>query len=281
MIKYILVLAFIATSVLYSASNDNQISLNGFYLLQTKNAVTNIFGNAPTAHGINKYSTWDLYAYDNNSYIVFEYLTNNPNYIYSLQLTGYENKNMYLFKGCRLGDSKYAVLAKIGKPDNIKHIRDKLYAYDYTNRNYSIEFNQDKLYSIRIQCYKELDNAKISPFDWQGFKDVLISKNIKKIKEYLRPDFEIFKGSDLLSVKGPFESFKITTGDEYYNILFVNRDSVLSEIISNDKPESALRIIMGVGIGIVYKFKKDDALQEIVLFPYNNKYRVFEIKYKK
>ena len=41
-----------------------------------------------------------------------------------------------------------------------------------------------------------------------------------------------------------------------------------------------MRIAENVGTGRVYKFSKGKILKEIVFFPYNGKYRVYEIAFR-
>ena len=64
-----------------------------------------------------------------------------------------------------------------------------------------------------------------------------------------------------------------------YEVLLGEENSVYSEI-QQTEPEGELRLVVGLGGGWVYKFYNSKIPKEIVFFPYNRKYRVYEITFR-
>ncbi len=102
---------------------------------------------------------------------------------------------------------------------------------------------------------------------------------MKAILEWVRPDVEISRDGDVLSIKKRYDDFRAKPDDNFVKALIGERNSVLEEL-GKTEPEEEMRIAENVGVGRVYKFYKGKILKEIVFFPYNGKYRVYEIAFR-
>jgi c-di-AMP phosphodiesterase-like protein len=281
-IKYKLLLFFTILLVpvtLWAA--DIQTDLNGFRLLQFKTAVEAFFGK-PFQTFKTKSSTAEAYRVDSDAYMVFEYLNDLPNNIFSIQLTGHTSKALP-FRGLMLGDDVKRVNDILGKPSQVKKIESPdVTEYDYERTNYSVEIDdKNKLYSIRLYSNRDFTRRVNEEFKaYDEFKDTILKKDLSGILSMLRPDVEIYKGEKVLSIKRRYADFVANPDKEIITALLGDSRSVLKEVAESE-PEGELRLIMNFGIGEVYKFYKGKILEEIVFFPYNGKYRVYEIRFRK
>ena len=277
--KLLLLLAFLFVPLSLEAA-DIQTDLNGFRLLQLKKAAENSLGK-PFDTFKTDYSTIEAYPIDANAYMVFEYNNMLPNNIFSIQLTGYTAK-ILPFKGLMLGDDVQRVNDILGKPSQIeKRGSPNVSKYSYEGSNYSIEIDdKGKLYSIRIYSTKDIIQKANDTFkSYDEFKALIIARDIKGIVEMLRPDVEIYKKGKILSINHRYADFIANPDKEIIAALLGDNDSVLKELTESE-PEGELRLIMNFGVGEVYKFYKGNILKEIVFFPYNGKYRVYEIAFR-
>lgn len=261
-------------------STDIQTDLNGFRLLQFKDVAEKYFGK-PFDTIRTSFKTAEAYLVDSNAYMVFEYDKSLPNNICSIQLTGNTNK-VLRFKGLIPGDNVQKVNDILGKPSKTKKIESPdVTQYSYEGANYTIEINdKDKLYSIKIYCTNDLMQKTDGAFQsYNSLKFLVLSKDIKGIVEMLRPDVEIFKNGEVLSIKQRYSDF-INNPDEKIIAAFLgDTDSIIKEM-KESEPEGEIRLIKGFGAGEVYKFYNGKILKEIVFFPYNGKYRVYEIVFR-
>ena len=259
---------------------NRQIELNGFLLYQFQKAVETSLGT-PFQTMERGFSKFELCQIDREAYMVFEYSKEMPCNIQSIQLTGKTN-NMRPFKGLMLGDSKEKVIGILGESFSVTRIdQPTVERYDYRNSNYSVEIDaEDKLFSIRIH----IDRGLLFPIPsaelpWDNFKRFVLRKDLKETLSYLRPDVEVYKGDKTLSIDKRFADFLEKPDSAIYDALFGEGISVYSEI-QRMEPEAELRLIMGMGGGWVYKFRESKVLKEIVFFPYDGKYRVYEIAFR-
>jgi hypothetical protein len=259
----------------------NQYQLNGFWLQQYKKAITTTLGK-PFRISETTNSTWEAYALSGKSYMAFEFLKNKPDLIYSIQLTG-DACEMIPFFGLKLGDDKSQLFASLGKPDMIKRIESrKVDLYEYKNKNFSFEINdQGKICSLRITGYKELFKGSSHDFSyWKDFKKAILNRDFKGVGDFFRPDAEIYMHDEVLDIDKPFRSFFTHPAGKFYDALFNGEGSVLSQL-QGSEPQLERRITLNSGVGHVYKFYAGQILQEIVFFPYGDKYRVYAIKFRK
>jgi hypothetical protein len=274
----ILMVGILLPLTLYAV--EMQTDLNGFRLGQFKNAVSTTLGKPFEAFNTD-YSTVEAYRLDDKAYMVFEYLKQSPNNIYSIQLTG-ATDNALPFVGLKLGDDSSKVIAILGKPSHTEKINSpKVTKFEYDGTNYTIEVDdKDKLYSIRIFSTKDLIGKTDEKFTaWDEFRNALIAKNTMKIIAMLRPDVEIYRKGKVLSINHKYSDFVEKPDKDIIAALMGDNDSVLKEITESE-PEAELRLLQNVGVGEVYKFYEGKILKEIVFFPYNGINRVYEIDFR-
>lgn len=186
------------------------------------------------------------------------------------------------FKGLILGDDVDKVNRVLGKPARVKSIASpQVSLFEYQNGNYSVEVDKSgRLYSIRIFITEKLLTVEgDSDADWREFKAAIIAKDFVRVIAMLRPDVEIYRNGKVLAVNQKHSDFTENPDKEIIDALVGNTDSVLQEIVQTE-PESELRLAESFGMGSVYKFYKGRILAEIAFFPYNGRYRVYEIAFR-
>lgn len=198
-----------------------------------------------------------------------------------LQLTGVTDKALP-FKGLMLGDSKKKVLKTLGEPSSTKELESpKVTVMYYDDRNYSLEIDEKgRLYSIMVFANADLRSGKdLKDSGWEEFKLAVLSKDFERILETLCPDVEIYKDGKILSIQERYSDFLKKPDKEFVDAFLGKTDSVLQEI-SQGQPEQEMRITEKMGVGMVFKFRKGEILEEIAFFPYNGKYRVWEVAFR-
>lgn len=277
--KLVLFVAILFVPVALGAA-DIQTDLNGFRLLQFKTGVEAFFGK-PFESFKTKSTIVEAYKVDSNAYMVFEYLNELPDNIYSIQLTGHNSKASP-FRGLILGDDAKKIESVLGKPTNTKKIESPdVWEYQYEGTNYSLEIDdKGKLYSIRLFTNTDIAQKADEKFkSYDQFKAFVLKKDVEGILAMLRPDVEIYKGGKVLSIKQRYADFAANPDKEIITALLGDSDSVLKELTESEA-EGELRLTEKMGVGEVYKFYKGKILKEIVFFPYNGKYRVYEIAFR-
>jgi len=205
-----------------------------------------------------------------------------PNNISLLQLTG-ATTNASSFKGLVLGDPKSKVIRILGEPDKIEQILSpKVAKLIYNKRNYSVELDENqRLYSIQIYTTIELmRDTDDSDKDWDRFRSAVLSKNLSIIIEMMKPDVEIYRNATIISITTPFGAFANNPDSNFVSVLVGPTNSVLQQL-SQVEPSKEYRLTDNLGVGIVYKFPNGKILREIALFPFNGRFRVYEIAFQK
>jgi len=255
--------------------------LNGFYLWQFKAGVRNHFGEPFETQDFGD-RIIEAYKVTDTSYMAFEFLKEKFEHnAFSVQISGYPT-HMTAFRGVKLGDSFSDVEKKLGKAESSKKVEGLPYTIYYYNddSNFSTEFDEDnRLYSIRIYVTDEFMNDAEHDFDsWTDFTEAIKAKDMKRISDLLRPDFEIFKDDKVLSVETPFAEFLANPDNEIVNA-FIGENGSVKAAMEESEPDGEARLIIDMGLGQVYKFYKGSVVAEIVLFPYNGKYRIYEVTF--
>ena len=270
-------------AVVYSSllmASENEIELNGFRLQQFVSVVEPVLGPSFRTMDVGDFVA-NAYQIDDNAYMVISYNKKHPNNISTLQLTGTTNKARP-FRGLVLGDAEEKVVRTLGKPDKTTKIDSpNVTKYTYEDRNYSVELDeQGRLYSIQIATTLGLmsEYSKESSA-WPEFKAAVMSKDYERILEMLRPDVEMYKSGRTLSINTRYNDFRKAPDKDFIDALIGDKGSVLQEI-SKLEPEQELRLVLNYGIGRVFKFRSGKILNEIVFFPYNGKYRVYEVAFR-
>ena len=277
--KLILFAAILLVPIALGAA-DIQTDLNGFRLMQFKTAVEAFFGK-PFESFKTASTIVEAYRVDSDAYMVFEYLNGLPDNIYSIQLTG-QTLKASPFRGLILGDDAKKIEGILGKPSSTKKIESpNVWEYQYEGTNYSLEIDdKGKLYSIRLFTNTDIAQKADEKFkSYDQFKAFVLKKDVEGILAMLRPDVEIYKAGKVLSIKQRYTDFVANPDKEIIAALLGDSDSVLKELTESEA-EGELRLTEKMGVGEVYKFYKGKILKEIVFFPYNGKYRVYEIAFR-
>jgi hypothetical protein len=256
-----------------------ELDLNGFRLQQFVSAAKTLGTPFKTVDAGNRVA--EAYAVDTDAYMVVGHDKKHPNNISFLQLTGVTTKALP-FKGLVLGDPEAKVLAALGTPDLREKIEEPpVTKLAYNDRNYSVEIDaKGRLYSILLLTDADLMTRTDGSDDtWSLFKKAVQSRDFVAVSEWLRPDVEIYKAGKTLSIQRGYAGFIKEPDPLFAAALIGTKDSVLQQL-ALEEPEEQLRLIEDVGVGRVFKFKNGRVLSEIVFFPYNGRYRVYEISFK-
>ncbi len=263
-----------------SWAGDFEVDLNGFRLQQLVSVVEPALGR-PFKTIDEGDLIADAYAIDQYAYMVVGHLKKYPHNISVLQLTGATAKALP-FKGLLLGDLKPKVIEALGKPDRVVHIQSpKVTKLVYERRNYSVELDEsDRLYSIQVFTTADLMNkTDNSESEWANFRTAVLSKNVAALLEMMKPDVEIYRGGKTLSITVPFGAFAAKPDREFVSALIGPTNSVLQQV-TQAEPVQELRLTENIGMGVVYKFPNGKILKEIAFFPFNGRYRVYEIAFR-
>ena len=261
-------------------ANETVVDLNGFRLQQIFHVAKNVYGDPFTTVG-NETQIGKAFRVGEEAYMIFSYHAKYENSIAAMQLTGVL-PDTPVFLGLSLGDPEAKVLKVLGNPDEIKEISEpRVKELKYNDRNYSVELDSSgRLYSIRVFTTKKIISDIESETDtWAEFSTAIKSMNFSEVEKLLRPDVEIYKDGRTLSIKGRYSDFQKAPDQNIVDSLFSESGSVLSEV-KMFNPDKELRVILDFGVGEVYKFKTSKVLREIVFFPFNGKYRVYEIAFR-
>lgn len=256
-----------------------EIELNGWRLQQYIRAVDAQLGK-PFKVVDDGREHWRAYRLDDEAYMVFLVHDDWPSYIQSIQLTGVTRK-MLPFRGLMLGDPVAKVVASLGEPvRKVDIAQPKVVRYDYPDRNYSVEIDAGgRLYSILLNTREVLANVADAQDPWPSFEAAIRARDFAALSGMLRPDVEISRDGEVLAVERRYSDFAQRPDPAFVDALFGERGSVRAAL-QDHAPEGQVRISEHQGIGMVYKFPEDSALQEIVFFPYAQRFRAYEITFR-
>ncbi|HEX6278511.1 MAG TPA: hypothetical protein VFZ49_00730 [Pyrinomonadaceae bacterium] len=171
--------------------------LNGFRLGQLRSVTQRELG-APEQAGP---STEDvvfeafLLKEEPQLYMVFQYRKDEPDRIWSIQMTGEDPLHDPSFKDLRLGLPASEVEKRLGKPFLKENVGEHGTRWEYAGRNFSVETNpQSKLSSIRIVNDRSKDpDVKNMPRFSDVVKQLQTPQN-SDLAEFLAPDLELYEG---------------------------------------------------------------------------------------
>jgi hypothetical protein len=261
-------------------AGEVETDLNGFRLQQFVKVAESELGRPYETIDAGD-SVVNAYRVDQDAYMIVGHHKKYPKHISTLQLTGLTTKALP-FKGLVLGDPEAKVLAALGEPDSRRKTESPpVVLLSYRKRNYSVELdNEGRLYSIQIFTNADVINKANSGAGlWADFKAAVRSKDFLSVSEMLRPDVEIYKSGKVLSIQRRYSEFVRRPDKAFVSALFGDKDSVLQEL-ARSEPEEELRMVLDFGMGRVFKFPNGRILREIAFFPYNGKYRVYEIAFR-
>ena len=280
--RSLIVAALVSAICIASPAPAHEVALNGFLIYQFRDTVKKVLGK-PFQTGKTERSEYEAYAMGDDAYMAFEYLKDHKDWVYSIQISG-SKARMAPFKGLVLGDSREKVLAALGKPDRTEKVsngRKELLVYDAENCSVEVD-TKGRLVSIRIYWYEDLftppdgDNEK----NWNAFRRAIQKKDFKAISGYFRPDAEIYRDGQVLSIDRAFEPFFLASKGKFFDAILSDKNSVYSEVKSNVSDRMDMRLHEKMGPGFVHKFPKSKVLEEIYFLPYAGKWRIYEVKFR-
>lgn len=280
--KYVLTLALLLR-LLSCLAQRTAIAeeLYGFRVGQYREVVLNELGKPAQTQVQKDSSKTDFYylSRDSSTYVAFQYLPAKPSEIYAIQLSGKSSpRNFY---GINLGENEKSVSRIFGRPDTImvqEFNDEKASVWDYDRLHMSILLRKDKVESIRIWDLYVKDASQL-----QSLEDILktvASGDKGRIADVLSPGLEVYYCGKIVKWKNSF-----------YKDVYLERSTMMDLIINQEYGlitlarkkdltyEENLRFIAKVGTYPVYKFKKGELLEEIVLDYQQGRYKIWEIRY--
>jgi len=280
--RSLIVAALVSAVCIVTPAPAQEVALNGFLIYQFRDTVKKALGK-PFQTGKTERSEYEAYAIGDDAYMAFEYLKDHKDWVYSIQISG-TNARMVPFKGLVLGDSREKVLRALGKPDRTEKVsngKKELLVYDAENCSVELD-TKGALVSIRIYWYQDLfeppdgDNEK----NWKAFRRAIQKKDFKTISGYFRPDVEIYRDGQVLSIDTAFEAFFLASKGKFFDAVLSDKNSVYSEVKSGVPDQMDMRLHEKMGSGFVHKFPKSKVLEEIYFLPYAGRWRIYEVKFR-
>lgn len=282
-----LLLFFTGTMQLLAAQSTNsnlESELYGFKLMQYREAVTNAFEDPIETKTYEDGFEMEAYelSQEENIYILFEYPEWNKEIIWSIQIYAPDSDFDPHFKGLKMGMPETELLEKIGKPDTIIDVQEYGRRWEYNNRNYSFEVNNNKLTSIKLMDYYDELGSKEDLEKFPGFtgvKNTLSSGDRTEIAALLAPDMEIYMGDKVLFFNHQWQQEIESDSSGMFKVL----EGVAAELRktnpeNKDSYEENFRAKEGAGIMMVMKFQNNPNLKEIVIRWQLGKYLIWEIQ---
>lgn len=259
-------------------ASDVQLELDGWRLQQFVGTVEGTLGEpfkvideAPDSRKV--------YRLGSDGYLVVTARAPLVNNIESLQLTG-RTDTATVFNGLRLGDPAEKVRAALGAPDEVSPVASpKVELWKYAGRNYTVEIDdQGRLFSVLIYTDASVADAKADDI-WPLFKAAIASGEFDRIEPWLRPDVEIYRDGDTLSIRGRYSAFRQTPDATLLEALVASDNSVRSAV-ARYEPEQVIRVTENMGVGMVFQFPNPSPVEELVFFPYAGRYRLYEVAFR-
>jgi hypothetical protein len=127
--------------------------LNGFRLRQSRASTHRDLGTPDKQGAMSEDVAFEAFLLNEEPmlYILFQYHRSEPELIWTIQITGEDEKHDPMFKDLRLGMPPSEVEKKIGTPTRKSSAGEHGTLWEYAGRNFSVEINPaNKLSSIRI-----------------------------------------------------------------------------------------------------------------------------------
>ncbi len=272
----VLLLALLASP---ARAAEPTLDLDGWRLQQFATAVEGELG--PPFKTITQ-PPWEHRAYrlGDDTYLVVGVREDQPSQIATLQITG-AAVAMQPFYGLVLGDPRANVIAALGEPTETQPVESPAVSWlKYADRNYSVEIDAaGKLYSIRVGEAVAAESPDPSEDPWPTLKAAVLSGDFQRVLPLLRPDFEVFRGGETLSVGRRYSAFAAAP-DGRIVAAFMARTGSVRASLERFEPEVLLRVTEEMGVGTVYRFAAPAPVEEIVLFPYDGAMRVWEVLFR-
>lgn len=244
--------------------------LNGFRLTQFRSTTHCEFGEPDMVGSTNEELDYEAFLLkdDQSLYIVFQYRKSEPEIIYSIQITGTDNKYDHGFRGLRFGDTANQVEKVLGRPSRKVNAGEHGTRWEFDKANYSIEISkQNSLSSIRI--VDERSEGGDPKFD-KVPKFIEVARKLQvgtnaEIAEILAPDMEVYEAGKVLYFKRSFRN-EVTSDNSgvFAAIRRMSKELSTVDLGKAGELEENLRLSQGRIPNPVIKLYKLKGVTEIV-----------------
>lgn len=142
----------VAVALLQGEAFSQEVRLFGYSLGEQVEHILKVQGKPNLTKKTKKEVHWIYFLNKNKeTYLVFSFSKKRPGLLSGIQVTGKGKLDRPLLRGLQLGDHRNLVERVFGKPDleeRVENINGVLSRY--SNRNFSFEFIEGRLYSVRI-----------------------------------------------------------------------------------------------------------------------------------
>jgi len=265
------------------AQSPSQRELNGFVIGQHRDALKEAFGKPYEERKTDDGWVYLTYILREKPfvYMIFKFPSNDLDHFISVQIAGDGSAPMAPFAGVSLGASADEVTRKIGRPSKTERLTDPpVEVWRYENRNYSFEFDKDKkLVSIQIFGFDGFAEPPTGPLPppWNDVQTRLKSTDLDSMMATFSPDAEIYQANELFWIDNSMRKVLSDPKSLFRRGLALVAKALQHELARQPADVNG-RLMMGIGVGAVYKFPAGAPVKEIVLLPQAGEWRVWEIK---
>jgi len=265
----------------------SQWELNGFILGQHISTIEATFGEPADVQ--KSPDGWVDRAYytdtTETAYMAFGFTPDRPDYIYAIQLTGRPRPDHLPFLGLELGMPADTVVHCLGPASHRVTIPYRgAERWEFDGRDYSAEVDTaGVLLSIRLHGYEGFSDQPDSIGDLLGrFHAALQSSDVDQLIASLAPDFEIYRGTEVIRYTGPARHELADHESRVWRALVTDSMSVRRALAAVDTAdiETNLRLHERGPLGFVFKFPDYSDLSEIVLISYAGRWVAWEIAFR-
>ena len=262
----------------------SQLKLGGFQLGQVARVTEATFGKPyeerTTSDGWLIKAFWTSEKHEH--LLIFEFAAPKKDRITAIQLFGKPTPGDGGLPGVTLGSTESEVLKSLGPPKSKSKYMDDGTEYtrlDYADRNYSLELNHKGLVvSIRIFGFGGFPK-EVPPLPTaESLKKILAKQDPEALEAMLTPDFEFYRGDNIISYNGPSET-EIRSNPKIKEAIYGPR-GLNGALSSKDAQEDPQIRLSESGVFHVIKFPKSAVLKEIVFAQFAGSWRIYEVSFK-
>jgi len=260
-------------------------SLNGFRLGQYRETTRNEFGKPLQSGRYDDGYVYDMFLLkpDTSLYMIFEYAASDTETIWSIQVSGTDDRADLGFENLKLGMNKAEVEKRVGVASSQEDIGDYGHTWSFDHRNFSLEMNtKGKLSSIKIidrsaEFFPVPQVDRIPSFD--KVRTALSSDDPATVLAMLSGNIEVYRGDSTYYFKRSFRTEQLTDRSKLLGLIKSSVKDLRSVDVKNAEEYSeSMRLEYGKDIKHVMKIGHGHTIREIVMQYTGGEYKIFEIK---